>query len=317
MQMPKINIVISCGLLSVTDPIEIDRFRRFKAQLENINDIGYNENIKWIFCELGKQPKLESTIKNKVPFAKYIYYNSEKFNQINIWKYVENVYNDYDFIIFSHSDILFSKNLNEALNSRITNPEKNYYAFRFQTNNPYAKIPTACFEHTFEKEDYGYRYILEKFGKKYNTKYKSLVVDSSDIAQYANSVPESFMCISKKNIQKIFPVLYPEVNFNNDVVIRDLSVTLGIESEWINDSIILVHMRGIDDNTDKESGNIECHYQIIQKYPELQHYGLWKFENRFIPFLQKEECKFVYENFIKEKAVIKNESDLRKFIYGM
>ena len=54
------------------------------------------------------------------------------------------------------------------------------------------------------------------------------------------------MCLSKHTWDKLS--INRETSYHNDVVIRDLSALNNIKHEWLNNELIFIHMRGIDDS---------------------------------------------------------------------
>lgn len=310
----KINIIIPCGIMDLKDEIEIDRLKRFQLQLQNIKEIpNKTDNINWIFCEFCiDNPKLENTIKQYLPDAKYCAYRSKnKFNQIACWYFVNSNFSDYDFSIFSHSDILFSKNLYTVLNKRIKDKNTNYYSFRMNTFiNNINVLDLELGQQQITVDDLGMKYILESNNIEYinsfnvNT-YRPIKIDSmlnqKQLSDYFvkenNQISESFICLSKESFKKLD--LSPDVSYHNDVVVRDLSIIAGIKYEWIHDEICLIHMLG-KDLYKSISDDFDTTFEILKYYPELAHFGLFRFHPKYIPFIveNKLNVKAIYENYI-------------------
>jgi hypothetical protein len=332
----KINIIIPCGLLNIVDPVEIDRFVRFKLQLESISRINYPlNNIQYTFVEVGEKPRLAETIKKTLPFSKYLFYDKHMFgfNQIVLWNNAIETFPDFDFYVFSHSDILFPKNLHEVLNRRLVDEDKNYYAFRYNFNyKPLTQIatnksilqtldetPTTKAEQS--SVDYGYKYILDTYKMPFNFKLNYLkffnLPEMFQIQQEPKWIGESFTCVSKKNFYKL--KLQPILSYNNDVAIRDLSVINGIQSEWLNNELIILHMLGLDDSGEffykKDRKNFEILPDILGKYPELAHWGLFRFQKDNIPYIKGLDVKFIYNEYIKDKMTLYNQEDFWNFLY--
>lgn len=303
----KINILIPCGVLNGSI-IEIDRFKRFKLQLENISKIpDKTQNINWFFCEFGNENKLEKTIKKIVPFANYIFYKSnEKFNQIDCWNYSINIMGDFDFVIFSHSDILFSNNLYNILNKRLIDKNKNYYSFRLNAFvNDLNILNNELKDYNINCSDLGLEYLCDLKNIEYKEKFQikgycDIVVDSSFkqtigsniLFKENNQIPESFICLSKDNIFKLN--LNSNASYHNDVVIRDLSILKDIKFEWVHDDICLIHMLGLDLYKSPEN-DFDSTLKIIQQYKELSHFGVFRFHPNYIPYLKNLDLNKVYK----------------------
>jgi hypothetical protein len=320
----KINIIVSCGFLNIKDNIEVDRFSRFKLQLQNIKQLGeIPENIKWTFAEFGdKENNMHDLIRQYIPNCNYTFVmkkENERFNQVKLWETSINEFPS-DFYIFVHSDILFSKNFYEALNKRIVDEDKNYYAFRYNCYEIYdiLNILNNSIEiRNLQCDDYGFKYILDKNKKRYDNVFPSMVFKNPgfNINQNAGQIPQSFICVSDKNIKKFDLNKMKDFSYNNDTIIRDLSVVYNINHEWVNNDLILIHLQGLDDMLKSNEKEYETTLSIIKNYNELSHFGMFRFHKDNIPYLNKQESKFIYENYLYQRGTVWNEQELKDFIY--
>lgn len=320
--MMKIDIIIPCGITDIKNEIEIDRFKRFKLQLQNIKEIPNKpDNINWTFCEFGTDSRLEKTIKNYLPNANYCFYNSsDKFNQITCWYVSKNFLSNSDFLIFSHCDILFSKNLYDVLNRRINNKNCNYYSFRMNSFvNDLSILDNELISYEINCSDMGMEYVQKSNGEQYTEKfnvksYLPIHIDSmlnqnpnSDyFIKENNQISESFICISRETFEKLD--LSPEASYHNDVVVRDLSIICGLSHEWIHDEICLIHMLG-KDLYKASSDDFDTTLKILEHYPELAHFGLFRFHPNYIPYILKSRLNVqnIYDNYIT-KDIYRNQT---------
>lgn len=312
--MNKISIIIPCAILDTNNKIEIDRFSRFQEQLRNIASIPNKpDNIRWVFIEVYEtKPLLRDTISKFVPNSICFEHKKpveQKFNQVKLWyDYVDRANSDGwedDFIVFTHSDILFSKNLYKVLNSRVIDKSKNYYAFRYDTmkrdreitNNEVGIRELPC-------SDYGFDYILEHHGfSPTNSIISAYYINTDTIVNIQpKQIPESFMCISLDNFKRFDREKLTVGTYHNDVVIRDLSVVYGIKHEWLNDELVLLHMRGLDDMNKTVKSDYNTTEEIIKNIPELQHFGMFRFHPRFLPYMKTIDKRYIYEKYIKNKV---------------
>lgn len=303
---PKINIIISCGLLSLTDPIEIDRYKRFILCLEYNSKIEIPDNINLIFAEFGEEPRLRDVISKYYNGKhKYLFYSSkDKFDQVELWKASLLTWTDFDFAGFLHSDIVLTNNFYNVLNKRLNNENTNYYGTRFHLYNNLNKLNLNKIKFDWiECNDYGFKYILDinNKGDWYSDRMKISYYDSNipGIIQNPSQIPSAFICLSKKSLYKIN--LDRIISYHNDVMIRDFSIMEGINFEWINDEIIFLHLNGKDDELKTLSADYEMTKKIIKKYSELSYYGFFRFRNDFIPYIQNIDKKFIFNNYIKNK----------------
>ncbi len=326
MSLPKINIIVPCGILDIKDRIEVDRYARFLKMLTHIQSLGKTpSNINWVFAEFGEKNRVHTAIR-KYTDGNYIFcerHNNEPFNQVKLWEDAIRAF-PADFHIFTHSDILFSKDLYEVLNKRIKEKNKNYYAFRFAVATPENILdifnePQVLT--TLQCEDVGMKYVLEKMNKQYINKFPARVFHSEvgkkfPINQTPNQIPQSLICLSDETLKKFDFEKLKLLSYNNDTIIRDLSILYGIEHEWVNDDLIVLHMHGLDDMIKSNGKEYETVLNVVKTYPELSHAGVFRFHKDNIPYLDKDETKKIYENYLSGgRGVVWNEQDLRNYIY--
>jgi hypothetical protein len=315
-------IIVPCALLSKSKE-EIERFQSFRFMLDRINSIkNQPKNIKWVFCETYiDTPKLEKTIISRVKNLQinknflYCSLQNNAVDQIKIWNYVVANF-EFDFVIFTHSDILFSSNLYDVINSRIIDIDKNYYAFRFDITKyqNFGNIDDIKKQKINDFYDFGFKYVKDTVGLKYCS-YFEMAVPSQLSIYSPKHIPESFIAMSKKSFNRIGASEF--ISYHNDVLVRDISAINRIDEEWLNDELILLHLRGIDDAKKTIEKDNQIQQQIIEKYPQLWFYSLFRYDNRFNTIIDKnrDKAKYIFENYIDEKMQTINQDKLRCFLY--